>query len=457
MSKFFSINPATKKKLGEIHESTSEEIERKVSNAQTARDGWRALGLKGRISLLTKLLGDIKHHSKELALLSTREMGMPIRQSEQDVTDALRYFDWYLVNAEKYLSPEITNNENGIVHRVFYEPIGVAAVIVPWNFPVSNFVWGVIPNLLVGNTVVFKDSEETPLIGKFFEDIVSNSGLPNGVFSEVYGDGKVGDLLVHENVNLIWFTGSTKVGKYLYKVAADKLIKIVMELGGSAPGIVFSDVNVDDILDTIFYARFVNCGQVCDGLKRLIVHESRFDTIVNKLKAKLQSVKVGNPEDSATDIGPLVAKRQLDLLEGQVKDAVDKGAEVVIGGKRADNLTGYYYEPTVLTNVNRDMRVWREEVFGPVLPIVSFKTDDEAVKLANDTRYGLGSYIFTSDSDKADSIAARIESGMVAVNNASYLVPFNPFGGFKESGIGREHGKYGFHELCQLKVVSQKE
>lgn len=455
MTKFTSTNPGKNYEvLGEVEFSTEEEIKGKVQNAQKAKKQWKELGLDGRIKYLRTLVDHFTRRQEELAQLATKEMGMPITQSKADVADAIRFFTWYLDHAHECISPEVIYEDDKVTHTVFYEPLGVAAVITPWNFPLSNFVWGAGQNLIVGNTVVFKHSEECPLFEKLLEEIIVSSGLPEGVFSEVYGDGTVGDLLVHQDVNLISFTGSTKVGKHLYRVAAEKFIKAVMELGGSAPGIIFADANLDDIIETIYFNKFTNCGQMCDALKRLIIHESIFDEVVNRLIQQVQSVTVGDPADEKTEVGPLVAKRQLELLEDQVKDALNKGAKIVTGGKQPVNLQGAYYEPTILIHVKPNMRVWQEEVFGPVLPVVSFKTEEEAIKLANDTKYGLGSYIYTKDKNKALQIASQIDAGMVSINNASYIQPCSPFGGYKDSGMGREHGKFGFAELTQLKVVA---
>lgn len=455
MTKLISTNPAKNYEvLGEVKISTEEEIQNKVRAARLAKDNWKSLDVTGRIQLLRKVAVEITKRKEEIAKLATKEMGMPISQSLFDVDSAIDYVNWYLENAEKYLSPEVTFEDEKSIHRVFYEPIGVTAVIVPWNFPISNFVWGVAQNLVAGNTVIFKHSEECPLFGKLMEDVMNNAGLPNGVFAEIYGDGKIGDFLAHQDIDLIWFTGSSKVGKHLYQVGAEKFIKVLLELGGSAPGIIFEDADVDSVLETIYNARFTNCGQMCDALKRLIVYESKVDEVVDKLKKLFENKKVGDPEDESTDIGPLVAKRQLALLESQIKDAVDKGAKIIIGGKSPKNLEGAYFEPTILTNVNKNMRVWQEEVFGPVLPIVTFKTEEEAVELANDTKYGLGSYIFTKDKERALRVASKIDAGMVNVNNVYYLMPCNPFGGYKESGLGREHGKYGLRELSQIKIIS---
>ncbi len=456
MAKLISINPSNYEILGEVEISTEKEIQEKVRLAHTSQKNWNIIGLSKRINLLKSLLRLFILQKRKLALLASREMGMPYTESMDDLNSGIEYFNWYLENAEKYLQPEITFEDEGEIHKVFYEPKGVVAVIIPWNFPFSNFIWQVGQNLVVGNTVVFKCSEEVPLFGKEIEKIFINSKVPLGVFNEIYGDGKVGNMLVHQDIDMICFTGSSKVGKQLYKIGAEKFIPVLIELGGSAPGIVFEDADVDKVLKSIYFNKFLNCGQVCDGLKRLIVHESKFDEVIKKLKKFVESRKIGIAEDKNTEIGPLVAKRQLRLLQGQVKDAILKGAKIITGGKILKDLKGFFHEPTLIVKVNRNMRIWQEEVFGPVLPIVSFKTYDEAIELANDTRYGLGGYIFTEDKQKFERAASEIKTGMVSHNNISYLKPCNPFGGNKDSGFGREHGKYGFHELCRIKIVSME-
>ncbi len=454
MAKLVSINPANNKILGEVGISAKQEIIDKVKEAKKALKVWKDLGLEERVKLLRVVGEKLLKNKEELAKLATSEMGMPISQSRADVDDAVSFLNWYLDNAKKYLSPEIIYEDESIVHKVFYEPVGVAAVITPWNFPLSNFVWAAGQSLISGNVAVYKTSEECPLFGQLLDEIIKSSGLPRGVFSVVYGDGKVGEILISQDVDLISFTGSSKVGKHLYNIAGQKFIKAVVELGGSAPGIVFPDADIDSAVENIYGNRFTNCGQMCDALKRLIVHEGIFDEVVNKLKIKLEKVVVGDPADPNTEIGPLVAKRQLDLLEAQVKDAIDKGAKIVIGGERLGNLKGAFYKPTILINVTSDMRVWQEEVFGPVLPVVSFSTTEEAIKLANDTKYGLGSYVYVEDKKIAKKISDEIESGMVSINSASYVRACSPFGGYKDSGMGREHGKFGFSEFTQVKVIA---
>lgn len=455
MKKLISTNPAKNYEvIGSVNISTSQEIKQKVSAANKAKSTWKELGVAKRIKLLNPLYDEFIKRKKEIALLTSKEIGTPVNDALGDLEWDQGYFKWFLDNGEKYLSDEITYKDNKQTHKIIYEPIGVAAVIVPWNFPWANFLWGVIPNLIAGNTVVFKHSEECPLSGKLFEEMVKKINLPNGVFSEVYGAGEVGELLVNQEIDLIWFTGSSKIGNHLYKIAGRKFIKAVLEMGGSNPGIVFEDADLNGIIDKIYTKRFMNCGQVCDALKRLTVHKSIFNQAVIKLKAIAESIIVGDPENKKTQMGPLVAKRQLDLLESQVEDAVKKGARIITGGKRPKNLKGAYYLPTILTNVKRDMRLWKEEVFGPVLVVVPFNTEEEAIKLANDTTYGLGAQIYTKDKKRAERVASKIEAGTIDINLASHWQACNPFGGYKDSGMGREHGVYGLRELCQLKVLA---
>ena len=357
MSKLISTNPAKNYKVvGSINVSSLQEIKQKVAKAQKVKTEWKELGVEKRIELIRPIFQEFIKRKDELAILITKEMGKPIKESLDDIAWDEDYCNSFLDDGKKYLSDEITFEDNKSIHKIIYEPIGVAAVIVPWNFPFDMFLWGVIPNLIAGNTVVFKHSEECPLTGKLIEGVMNKSKLPKGVFSEVYGDGKVGEILANQNIDLIWFTGSSKAGRNLYETAGKKFIKAILEMGGSNPAIVFDDVNIDQIIDKIYIKRFLNCGQVCDAVKRLIVHQSIFDDIVEKLKKLVESKIVGDPESTNTDIGSLVAKRQVELLESQVEDAIKKGAEVVTGGKRPEKLKGAYYQPTILTNIKRNMR-----------------------------------------------------------------------------------------------------
>ncbi|MEN8253286.1 MAG: aldehyde dehydrogenase family protein [Patescibacteria group bacterium] len=456
MPKLVSTNPAKNyEEIGSVEISTDEEIDAVILAAQKSKREWKELGLKKRIELLRPICEEFKSRADEIADLIVKEVGKPISESKGEASGYVEEFEWFLDNAKKALQDEVTHEDNESLHRIVYEPHGVACVITPWNFPFGMAIWGIIPNLLAGNTVVFKISEECPLMGKFIDEIFVNHDLPKGVFSQVYGDGNVGRKLSKQDVDLLWFTGSTKVGKQIYKTAADKFIKVILEMGGSNPFIIFEDADLDLAVARVYKGRFQNCGQVCDASKRLIVHESLFDEAVDKLKKIVEKKLVGDPNNPKTDIGSLVAKRQVEALEIQVADAIDKGAKVIVGGKKPEKLQGAYYRPTILTNISKNMKVWKEEVFGPVLPIIKFSSEDEAVELANDTKYGLGSKFYTKDKARIRRVSSRIEAGSVEVNQGSRWLCCNPFGGYKNSGMGREHGILGFRELCQVKVISE--
>lgn len=455
MSKVVSTNPSTYKSVGEVDASTLDDIQAKVKAAHAAKKAWRELGVAGRVELLRKVSDKFAESKERFAKLEAEEMGMPIKEALEDFDFGLDYLNSYLDNGEEHLKSVVTLENDDERHEVFKEPYGVVACIVPWNFPFANWVWQCGQNLVAGNTIVFKHSEETQLCGKLIEEIV-NSVLPDGVFNEVYGDGSVGEQLVNQDVNLVCFTGSSATGVKIRQTVASRLLPTCLELGGSAPGIIFEDADIKEVAGTIFTARFMACGQMCDALKRLIVHESKVDEIIAKLTSLIKEKKVGNASDSQTDFGPLVAERQLKLLEEQVADAVSKGAKVLVGGKKPDGLEGAYYEPTLLTNITTDMRVWQEEVFGPVLPIVTFTSVEEAIEKANDTKYGLGAYIFTADNERFMRVAHQLESGMVSQNTLSYINTCNPFTGYKMSGGGREHAQFGFDDVTQIKVIARQ-
>jgi len=457
MEKIISTNPARNfQKIGEVEVSSKKDIAGKVRQAHAAKNAWKDLGVTKRKKILAAVMKNFIRRRGKFVSLMTREIGKPVRESEQEFDSFfLEAFRWFLANCEKSLSPKIVFRKKRVTNQVVYEPHGVAAVILPWNFPLEMFVWGVVPNLLAGNTVVMKHSELCPLIGKEIEKIMKFSGLPKGVFGEVYGDGKKGEALAESDIDLLWFTGSSKVGKHLFEVVSgkSKFVKSIMELGGSNPGIIFEDGEIDDIADFIVAKRFLNCGQACTSLKRLIVHESLFENVVEKIKNRVEKKIVGDPFERKTDIGSLASKKQLLVLKDQLEDALQKDAKVVLGGKSPVGLKGAYFLPTILTNVSPRMRVWREEVFGPILPVVAFSTEKEAIELANGTPYGLGANIFTKDKTRFARLAGKMDFGMVRLNTTGqdYAAPF---GGFKMSGTGREHGEIGFQELCQIKVKS---
>lgn len=454
-SKIRSVNPATFEVLGEVAVSTPEQIKEAVAAARKAQPAWQALGVAGRIEALKKLYEDITNHRDELAAIVTREMGRPIEASVKAVYGPLNVFRWNLDNALTALAPETTHEDVHSLHQMHYEPYGVFGVIAPWNFPVSNFVMTALQPLLAGNTVVYKLAEEVPLFGKALDECFARAKVPTGVFGQVYGGGAVGEALAWADIDHLHFTGSTAVGKKLYQVAAERFIPVTLELGGSDAGLVFEDADLDRIIEPLFWARFVNSGQRCCALKRLFVHEDRYGELVKKLTAFIQKQKIGDPLEKDTVFGPLASARHRDLLAAQVEDAKQKGVKVLLGGAAPPG-PGAYFEPTLLTGVTAKMRVANEELFGPVLPIATFSSEEQAIRLANATPFGLSAFVYTEDRARFRRVAAQLEAGEIAHNTVDYWQPFNPHGGFKYSGFGKSGGKAGLRGCCRIKVVSME-
>ncbi len=455
--KITSTNPSRNYEIiGEVEASTEHDIKNAVAQARVAQPAWAALTQTQRNAAVESFVTVCREHTDEIAQLMAKEMGKPIVQARAQVTESLGYFHAYMEMAEEALAPQVVFENDTERHHLTREPLGVIACITPWNFPFLNLPWQAGQALLAGNTVLYKPSEEIIVFAELMAKLVAKSKLPVGVFTVILGDGVVGETLVRQPVDAISFTGSTRTGQRITELAAKTSTRVLTEMGGSAPGIVFEDADVPAIIDTLYTMRFDNTGQYCDGLKRLLVHESKLGEVLDGLKRVNATKRVGDALDEQTNLGPLVAKRQLDVLQGQVHDALDKGAKILFGGNVPEGLSGAYYEPTVLTNITFEMRVWKEEVFGPVLPVVTFKTEAEAVKLANDTIYGLGAFVYTTDKESYLRVAKQLQTGIVAHNNALYFSFSSPFGGYKASGNSRSGGIEGFHEVAQIKLVSEE-
>lgn len=454
--RLISTNPAQNYDvLGDVVVSDAAEIKEKVELCKNAQKSWFNLGLHTRIEHLRDLYQKFDKNKEKLARIQTQEMGRPIDSSLELIEMFLENMHWDIENAEKYLSNEILYEDEHEINELVYEPYGVVACIAAWNYPFGNFVASLSQALIAGNTAVMKYSEEVPLFSQAMEDVVNSSSLPKNIVHFVYGDGQIGATLIDQDIDFIVFTGSSNTGQKIYQKAAEKMIPVALELGGSSPGIVFEDCVVDEaLIENLFWKRFSNTGQFCDSMKRLIVHNSLLDDVIEKLSKFSPKVILGDPLDPKTQLGPLVAERQVVRLEEQVKDALNKGAKLHCGGKRPENLKGAYYEPTVLSGITKDMAVWNEEVFGPVLPIVGFDTYEEAIELANDTEYGLTGSVFTKNKELARKAQLEIKAGLIDHNSCHFYRAQNPFGGYKKSGIGRQQGKAGFEEFTQVKVVA---
>jgi len=454
--KIKSINPHDQSTVGELKISTSDEIFKAVSKARRAFENWKETSVRKRCAYVENLTSLLQKNKERLAELITLEMGKPLEQSLSEIESELEFVRYYVKNGPKFLADETIINKDKDFYKVTYEPHGVCACICPWNFPLSMVTSGVLPAIIAGNTVVVKPSEYTSLSQKLVVDLINQTGIPEGVVNLIIGGGEEGKVLVDSQIDLVWFTGSTKAGLNIYKKSGEKFIKSLLEMGGSSAGIIMADADLENAVENIYWARFLNCGQVCTAVKRLFVEKSIFDEFLRLLLKRINKVKIGNPLKN-NDIGPLVNKKQLELIKEQVKDAITKRAVVEIGGKQSvarEIKDGNYYEPTVLTNVNFDMKVLNEETFGPVLPIMSFKSEDEVTVFANKTEYGLSAEIYTSDYKKGEKIARSIQCGTVAINTDNFFKPECPFGGYKKSGMGREYGKIGMQEFAQVKVIA---
>ncbi|MDI6806615.1 MAG: aldehyde dehydrogenase family protein [Candidatus Aenigmarchaeota archaeon] len=458
MGRLNSINPADGSVVGSVKISTKSDVANAFKKAKKIFPLWSRTPLEERIEYIDKFAEEIQKQKEELAKIITLEMGKPYKEALGEVAGCRETIRYYTKKGPDILQEEIISKENAGERKIVFEPWGVCGVITPWNYPISLPINKIISNILVGNTVLFKPSEYTPLCGQKIVEIFKKVGLPEGVVNVVFGDGKVGKMVVDTPVNFICFTGSSKVGQEIYQKCGRKFIKCVLELGGSSPALVFADTDLNSAVENLYWARFSNCGQVCCAVKRVFVEDSIFHPFLERMIEKVSQKKIGDPFTDV-DFGPLVSKKQLDLLVSQVKDAIQKGAKVEIGGKRPEGREyrkGNFFLPTILTNVNFKMRVLKEEVFGPVLPIMPFKNIGEAIKMANKTQYGLSAEIYTSDPKKAEELTKDLQAGVVAINTHSFFSREAPFGGYKKSGIGREGGKYGLRELVQIKYICRE-
>nr|WP_163652263.1 NAD-dependent succinate-semialdehyde dehydrogenase [Listeria sp. PSOL-1] len=451
------INPATKEVVAKVSQAGEEETKQAIQAAKEAFPKWRALELKERVSILRKISQLIEEKADDLAKIMTLEQGKPLKEAKEEVLSGVETFLFAAEEARRLYGERIPapNNHNYIVKK---EPIGVVAAITPWNFPSGMVTRKLSPALAAGNTVVLKPSSDTPLSAIAFFEIAKKAGVPDGVVNLVMGDSTViGETLTaSDDVRKLTFTGSTAVGKLLFNQSGDTLKKISFELGGHAPFIVFDDADLEEAASYLIAAKFNNNGQVCIAPNRIFVDKRVKDEFTNLVLEKVKGLKVGNGLGNV-DIGPLIREDAIGKIESQLADAEEKGADILIGGNRlrgGEYDKGYYFEPTILDQVTQKMNIFYEETFGPVIPLISFKTEEEAVKMANDCEFGLASYFFTKDIRRVEEVSDQLEYGMVGVNEIAISNAETPFGGVKHSGFGRENGHYGLEEYTQVKFVN---
>lgn len=462
MKKITSLNPATGEVLAEFVCTSNDEVQAIVKKAQAASIDWAKNPLHQRISVLEKALTYIREHFDEIAQLISQESGKPIGEAGgSDILPVMDNLDFCIKHAPKILATKKLKLGKWALlqrsSRIVYEPLGVIGIISPWNFPFSIPMGEVISSLAAGNAVILKPSELTPLIGEKIKEIFDEAGLPHDVLQVIQGDGESGAALVNSTVDKIVFTGSVATGKKIMAAASQRLTPVILELGGKDPMIIFEDCDFDLTVSAVVWGAFTNSGQVCASVERCFVQKSIYDRFVEAVVKKTSQLKQGNPLDPNTDLGAMASREQRAKVHQQVEQALAEGAQVLCGGKMPERSLGFFYPPTVLVNVYAGMSCFKDETFGPTLPIVSFDTEEEVIERANDCPYGLTASVWTQDRQKAERVALALESGTVTINDAVYTfaVSETPWGGVKESGIGRTHGDMGLLQLVNPKHIHE--
>src|ERR671916_1717706 len=445
------INPATEESIEEIPTSSREDLERAAEVARRAFREWRGISGLERAELFHETASSLRSHADEIAEIMTREGGKPFIENHDEIGWTAASFDYYAEIARDsvgYLPAPIESQQLALVIK---EPIGVVACIVPWNYPLLLAAWKVAPALAAGNAVILKPSEETPLATRRMVELIE--GLPEGLLQAVYGAGDVGEMLLrHPGVDMVAFTGSQETGRKVGRVAAERLIRANLELGGKDPFIICDDVDVEIAAQGAVWAACLNAGQVCTSAERFYVMRNVADDFVEASKSYVEGLNVGDPMDERTDIGPLINASGREKVERHVGEALQKGARLVTGGERWGE-RGFFYSPTVLAGAGPSMRVMREETFGPVVPVVEVGSLDEAIEQANSVPYGLGANVYTRDFEKMLKCMRELRAGTVWINDPLTDNDAAPFGGQKGSGIGRELGREGLEAFQESKHV----
>lgn len=451
-AKIAVTNPADGEIVGHVPSLTAKQIEGAINASEKAFKSWRALPAAKRSALLRKWFDLMIEHADDLAMIMTCEQGKPLKEARGEIFYAASFVEWFAEEAKRTYGDTIPSPQVNQRITVIKQPIGVTAAITPWNFPAAMITRKAAPALAAGCTMIVRPASLTPLTALALGELAQKAGIPAGVLQIVTGkSSSIGKVLTESQiVRKLSFTGSTEVGRALMAECAPTIKRISLELGGNAPFIVFDDADLDAAVKGAIACKYRNAGQTCVCANRILVQSGVYDAFTEKLKQAVQALKVGNGINSTTDIGPLIEESALKKVDEHIADAVEKGGKLVLGGKR---LGGLFYEPTIMTNITSDMRFAREETFGPVAPLFKFDSESEAIEMANDTIFGLAAYFYTRDFARAVRVSEALEYGMVGHNTGLISNEVAPFGGVKQSGIGREGSKYGIEEYMETKYI----
>lgn len=450
------VNPATKEVVGAVPTGGAYEAIKAVDAAHAAFQTWSKKTADERYQILMKWHYLIEENKHEIARIMTIEQGKPLNEALGEVVYANGFISWYAEEGKRIYGETIPASHPNKRILVRKEPVGVIAAITPWNFPAAMITRKVGPALAAGCTAVVKPANQTPLTALKLAELAHEAGVPKGVINVVTGrSSEIGDVWLKDSrVTKITFTGSTEVGKTLMRGAADTVKKVSLELGGNAPFIVMDDADLRKAAAGLVQSKFRNAGQTCICTNRVYVQESVANQFVDLFQNELEKLKVGNGLDEGIDVGPLIDQAALSKVETLVKDAVNKGGKIAFSGVKPAEVNGYFYAPTIITNINDEMECMRDEIFGPLAPIATFKTEEEVIARANDSIYGLAAYVYTQNLSRSFRITEQLEYGIIGLNDALPSTVQAPFGGFKESGLGREGGHYGIDEYLEVKYIS---
>lgn len=450
---YASINPYTEEELSCYDLISDDELEQKLSQAATSQKSWKQLAIIERVKIIAKLGELLKSNHEKLALLASVEMGKPITEARLEVLKCARACEYYAINAESFLQPIESISDIGKKVVMQYEALGVVLGVFPWNFPYWQIIRSAVPITLAGNSILVKPAPNVPQCSLALQQLIDDAGFPKGVIEIIFADEKqVATLLADDRIHAATLTGSEKAGSSVASQAAKHIKKSVLELGGSDPFIVMADADLEYTLDKAIVARFQNNGQSCIAAKRFIVDKKIIETFLASLKIRMNKLECGNPIEDNTTVGPLARIDLLQKLTNQVNDSVKSGAKIYYQQTKMP-FKGYFYPPTLLVDIPKDCVAYREELFGPVVSVYSYQSIEEAITIANDTEFGLGASIWSTDVNAASLVASKIECGQVFINDIVKSQLGYPFGGTKKSGFGRELGENGMYEFCNLKTI----